>query len=273
MVVDRGSRRHYVTLEPALKTLFDFCESDVVIEKAWLPERRSLAARVICMLVHRDPVVRSGLIQVPGVLETILRLVEMDNREPGATHVKLCIITALAILIMDDAVMEYIREKGMARRLLEACLTALENTVEILIPGHPLHPRTDVERKCYLSITEGVAMSTWGAAYEACLPGGGGMSDADCMKFAKIGNQLLNLCRDSEMPLEQALRCVANSLCNTAANEQLAEVMMRPLSVEFEPIPDDISESDDDTYFDTPWQRAERENKIAEKRAALEARK
>ncbi|CAG9462609.1 unnamed protein product [Pedinophyceae sp. YPF-701] len=267
LFVDRLARMSYLKVEPSLDTLLRFCENESGPNPAWIAERRSLAARCVCMMVHRDPDVRATMARGQGVLERVLALIEVDAAGPGAAHVKLCFVTVLAIMVLDDVVMEYIRVHGLAHRLFSACLTTLDQMVKIMTPGDEIY-RLMPDPRAVLAMAEGLSQAMWGASYECCLPKGGGLTEAELMQLADVGFRLMD---NREFRVDRVLRCIATALANAASSEPLAEIMMRPEPRESEPLPSDISDSEEEEYYDTPWQREEREKKLAEKRRRLEA--
>lgn len=162
---------------------------------------------------------------LPSPQNNILSLMDMPATQPGAAHVKLCMITVLAIMVLDDPCMEYIRTSRKAHPVFSACLRVLQEVLDMLTPGTAVYRMIPEPRVC-LAMAEGLAQAVWGAAYDCCLPGGGNITDEEVGRLSALSFQAMALQR-SGLDAGRVIRCLTCTLANMAANEGLAGVMMR----------------------------------------------
>lgn len=152
MFVDKYCRDAYRDVEPSFDTIFSFCELHEAAPEALEGERRSIAARVLCMVCYRDSDVRKSLVN-QGALARILELA--NTKGPGATHVNLCMMTIVAILVLDEAAMELIRIRKEAPMMFEGCVAQLQLAIDTLDPEVEVgEGGLHVDRKLVISMAE-----------------------------------------------------------------------------------------------------------------------
>lgn len=131
MFVDQVCRERYCEVEPDFETLFSFCDvHDGAIEH-FEADRRSFVSRILCMIAHRDATIRRSIV-LNDCVQRILDLTHTDG--PGSNHVNLCMMTIIAILVLDEDAMELLRIRKQAPIVFEACVKQLGICIEMLDP-------------------------------------------------------------------------------------------------------------------------------------------
>ena len=249
--VDREARVKYLELDPDLSVLIRMCVGDPEPGSPawpWVAHRKSLAARAVCMLAHRDPQIRLYIVQHKETFLQLLELMSMDAASAGAIHVKLCMITVAAIMVLDDPCMEAIRKAGWSNEFYQAGIKVLIDVLEMMTPGSPTFRLVSDLRVC-LAMAEGLSQAVWGAAYECCLPGGGGLAENDVSRLAGVSFQCLRLQKGNGLSLGRVIRCLVCTLANMAANEELAGVIMRPRPKTPPPVVEHETTEEEDDYY------------------------
>ncbi|WIA12059.1 hypothetical protein OEZ85_012136 [Tetradesmus obliquus] len=127
LIVDQACRRPLISMEPGLDTLFSLSMPlPGYADKAWAAARREAAAKAITSLVQRDHDARMQLMMTGGVPKLLALL---DSKGPGHARVQFCVASVLAILVLDDAAMEVIKQRGEGHLVFEATLRLLSHVL------------------------------------------------------------------------------------------------------------------------------------------------
>ena len=229
LFVDKGARESYIKVDPQCKALIAMCRGELVEggpPAEYIAHKKSLAARALCMLAHRDPDIRLHIMKSDGILNAVLELTDMDPSEPGASHVKLCMATILAIIAIDDPCMEHAREAKLVIPLFATALKVLGDTLDYLIPDSPTYKGIDAPVVC-MAIAEGMAQTLWGSAYECCLIYPCPITEEQMMQLASLGFKGIALQRMG-YSMARVLRGLVCTFANMASNPRMAEIMMAP---------------------------------------------
>lgn len=103
-----------------------------------------------------------------GCLPAIIKL--MDGEGPGQRIIEFCMASALAMLVLDEEVMNKVKDRAEAPLMFEHCIESVKVSLDRL---NPLTDSVADDPPLTVRIAEACAQAMWGAAYYCTLPGGG----------------------------------------------------------------------------------------------------
>ncbi|KAK9861581.1 hypothetical protein WJX84_001329 [Apatococcus fuscideae] len=189
----------------ALQTLLALCIDVPGYDGEWAARRRIDSAKALCLVLQRDPDLRLSLIQSGGLKQAmgLLDTKAVQSGGPGSAAVTRSIVAALAALVLDEAAMEAVKDRGEATTLFDACLSLIVRSWDYLNPATP---------------------ALWGAGYHSSLQG-----ISPTTEQITILSRLGNMCIVEEhAPVGNVARCIAACLATFSCNAMSAVTMMSP---------------------------------------------
>ena len=120
---------------------------------------------------------RNSRAVLQGQLKAVIAL--LDTAGTGAGEVRFCMASALAVLILDEDIMEAVRARGEAPAMFVHSIAIVRSALAALAPDAPAPPDDPAGT---VAMAEATAQAMWGAAYYCTLPGGGGIEDAHVVR-------------------------------------------------------------------------------------------
>ncbi|KAG1678758.1 hypothetical protein FOA52_012798 [Chlamydomonas sp. UWO 241] len=229
LLVDRSCRAPYLAMEPSFTTLFLLCANLPGYEAEHAAARREGCAKILTSLMQRDPEARRSLITT-GSLKHVIALLNPDG--PGAVMIQFCMASLLATLVLDDELMEMVRDRGDAPLFFEACIlllnVTLRNLHDELDRQDGDYYQDDEEPAVYdlalgIRLAEAAAQAMWGAAYMCVGESPCSVKMEHVMELGKIG---IDCVQTAALPLSRVCHCVTATLASMASTADTAQLIM-----------------------------------------------
>jgi hypothetical protein len=144
-----------------------------------------------------------------GQLGPMLTLLQSEG--PGDTTVHFCMASALATLVLDEEVMQLMKDRGEAPMLFVHSIEILKTALARLAPDAPEPP---ANASVTVKMAEAMSQAMWGAAYYCTLPGGGGVEDRHVMSLGSMGAAAWSNGRHATAPqLQHSTRACMHACC------------------------------------------------------------
>jgi hypothetical protein len=135
-------------------------------------------------------------------------------------RVRFCMASALATLVLDEAVMLDVKDRGEAPMLFVHAITILKSALAKLSPSSH-EPAEDPVLT--VKMAEAMSQAMWGAAYYCTLPDGGGVEDHHVVS---LGAMAVSTWTNTRYPLGRVAHCIAATMASLASNATCAAVLM-----------------------------------------------
>ena len=228
MLVDVRCRAQLLVADPKLARILACAEPLEGYADQAAEARRIASSKALAAAVQRDSYVRESLVRT-GQLLAVIEL--LDTSGVASATVRFCAASALATLVLDDAVMDIVRERGEAAQLFVQSISVLQRCLRTLGPDAPELPQAEVELT--VRMAEAVAQAMWGAAYYTTKPAAtataaGNCKDGDIVgrHVAALGEMGVATWTNKKHALGRVAHCIAATLASLSSHAESAASLM-----------------------------------------------